>query len=143
MWRFRGTPHYLNGQARRLGITQVLADRARNNPEIYRCAVLLAQLCERYHKVRKENGKPVFDFQERNQIKGTLGQVELELQKLHMLAATADAMLAEAYGELSVEPPKRPFSVLSDFDALNTLPLGDGTVGAPDDVFDRAISESS
>jgi hypothetical protein len=52
-------------------------------------------------------------------------------------------MLAEAYEELSVEPPKRPFSVLSDIDALNTLPLGDGTVGAPDDVFDRAISESS
>ena len=31
-----------------------------NNPEIYRLAVLLAQLSERYHKARKENGKPVF-----------------------------------------------------------------------------------
>ena len=28
MWRFRGTPHYLDQQAKRLGITQVLADRA-------------------------------------------------------------------------------------------------------------------
>ncbi len=129
MWRFRGTPHYLNEQARRLGITQVLADRARNNPEIYRCAVLLAQLCERYHSTRQEGGKPAFGFAEKNQIKGTLGQVELELQKLHMLAATA---------------------VTSEFDPPHTLPLGDGTVGVPDDstvliagdTFDRAIAES-
>jgi hypothetical protein len=136
MWRFRGTPHYLNDQARRLGITQVLADRARNNPEIYRCAVLLAQLCDRYHKVRKENGRPVFDFQERNQIKGTLGQIELEVQKLHMLAATADAMLAEAHAELHVEQARRPFAVLSDFDPSQTLPLGDGTVGVAERAED-------
>jgi hypothetical protein len=111
MWRFRGTPHYLNEQAKRLGISQVLADRARNNPEIYRCAVLLAQLCERYHKAPKENGKPVFDVQECYQIKGALGQVELELEKLHMLAATADAMLAEAYRELDFAEPLRTFCV--------------------------------
>ena len=59
-----------------------------------------------------------------------------------MLAATADAMLAEAYGELIVEPPKRPFSVLSDFDASHTLPLGDGTVGLPT-MCSTGISESS
>ena len=28
MWRFKGSPHYLTIQAKRLGITQVLADRA-------------------------------------------------------------------------------------------------------------------
>jgi hypothetical protein len=111
MWRLRGTPHYLNEQAKRLGISQILADRARNNPEIYRCAILLAQLCERYHKAMKANGKPVFDVQDVHQIKSTLGQVELELQKLHMLAATADAMLAEAYRELEIAEPLRTFSV--------------------------------
>ena len=47
----------LSGQ--RLGITQVLADRARHNPEIYRVSVLLAQLSERYHRARKENDKPM------------------------------------------------------------------------------------
>ena len=52
-------PHYLNQQGSRLGITQVLADRARNNQEIYRVSVLLSQLCERYHKARKEDGRPV------------------------------------------------------------------------------------
>ena len=53
LWHFRGTPHYLGQQAVRLGITPVLADRARNNQEIYRVSVLLAQLSERYHKARK------------------------------------------------------------------------------------------
>jgi hypothetical protein len=108
MWRFRGTPHYLNEQAKRLGVSQVLADRARNNPEIYRCSILLAQLCECFHK--KPKGEK-FCRTEIQHIQGNLEQCELELQKLHMLAATADAMLAEAYRELGLEEPLRTFSV--------------------------------
>ena len=74
MWRYRGTPHHLSLQARRLGISEVLADRARHNQEIYRCSVLLAQLCERYHRARKEAGRPVFGRPELAQIEGTLNQ---------------------------------------------------------------------
>jgi hypothetical protein len=138
MWRFRGTPHYLTAQAQRLGITQVLADRARHNPEIYRCAALLAQLCERYHAARKEDGVPIFGRLELDQIKGTLGQCEQELQKLHMLAATSSAMLAEAYAAFDLEPPSRPFEVMSDDleTPPHTLRLGNGTVGALDDTAD-------
>jgi hypothetical protein len=137
MWRFRGTPHYLAAQAKRLGITQVLADKARHNPEIYRLAVLLAQLCERYHKVPKEDGRPVFWPTELAQVKGTLEQCELELSKLHMLAATADAMLAEAWQAFGLDEPVRRFTVICDCGhAPFTLPLGDGTVGAPDDTAD-------
>jgi hypothetical protein len=150
MWRFRGSPHYLDHQARRLGITQILADRARHNPEIYRLSVLLAQLSERYHRGRKENGKPVFYMTELAQIKGTLEQCELELQKLHLLAAAADTMLGDAWHAFSLEPPKRSFGVSSDLDRASRgsleqeaghasleavpppFPLGDGTVGIPD-----------
>jgi hypothetical protein len=160
MWRFKGSPHYLDQQALRLGITQVLADRARHNPELYRLAVLLAQLCDRYHRARREDGKPVFYSTELAQIKGTLEQCELELQKLHMLAATADMMLAEAWRAFGHEPPRRPFEILCNLEsngressdarkghgsldsAQPPFPLGDGTVGVSDDdpeVFAQSL----
>jgi hypothetical protein len=160
MWRFRGSPHYLDQQAKRLGITQVLADRARHNPEIYRVSVLLAQLSERYHRVRKENGKAVFFTTELAQIKGTLEQCELELQKLHMLASAANAMLDEAWQAFGYETPQRLFKVTCDLDSPglgsdghdvgngsfdpieSPFPLGDGTVGIPDDepqVFAQSL----
>lgn len=139
MWRFRGSPHYLDQQAKRLGITQVLADRARHNPEIYRVAVLLAQLSERYHGARKENGQPVFYQTELAQIKGTLEQCELELQKLHMLAAASDAMLADAWQAFGFPKRSRMFEVYSVADTF-TLPLGDGTVGVADDIAETSLT---
>jgi hypothetical protein len=134
MWRYRGTPHYLGQQAVRLGITQILADRCRNNAEIYRVSVLLSQLCERYHKARKEEGRPIFPTAELAQVKGTLQQAELECAKLHALAATAAAMLDEAWQAFDLPPGDRHFAVLSDFDPLPgpVLRNGDGTVGVPE-----------
>jgi NAD(P)-dependent dehydrogenase (short-subunit alcohol dehydrogenase family) len=130
LWRYRGTPHYLAQQALRLGMTPVLADRARSNQEIYRVSVLLAQLCERYHKARKEDGKPILAMTELAQVRGTLQQAEQECSKLHALAATAAAMIDEAYSAFETEQPPRHFAVLCDFDTPNIpLPLGDGTVG--------------
>jgi hypothetical protein len=130
LWRFRGTPHYLAAQARRLGMTQVLADRARNNQEIYRVSVLLAQICERWHAARREDDRPVLHVTELAQVRGTLQQAEQECAKLHALAATAAAMIDEAYEAFNTEQPPRHFAVLCDFDTPNIpLPLGDGTVG--------------
>jgi hypothetical protein len=127
MWRFRGTPHYLGHQASRLGITQVLADRARNNAEIYRVSVLLSQLCERYHKARKEDGRPVFGITELGQVKGTLQQCEQECAKLHALAGAAAAMIDDAWRAYELSQPERQFAVMCNFDF--PLPFGDGTVG--------------
>ena len=130
LWRFRGTPHFLGQQASRLGVTPVLADRARNNQEIYRVSVLLAQLCERYHKARKEDGRPVLPMTELAQIHGTLAQAEQECAKLHALAATAAAMIDEAYEAFDGAAPTRHFGVLCDFDTPSIpLRFGDGTVG--------------
>ena len=132
LWRFRGTPHYLSHQAARLGVTPILADRARHNQEIYRVSVLLSQLCERYHKARKEDGKPVLHRPELMQVQGTLAQAEQECAKLHMLAATAATMIDEAYRAFEIDQPRRYFDVLCDHDKPNIpLPLGDGTVGVP------------
>jgi len=131
MWRFRGTPPYLGQQAKRLGISQVLVDRARHNPEIHRVSVLLGQLCERCHRARKEDGKPVLPVPELNQVRGTLEQVEQECAKLHALAAASAEMLDEAWAAFGLERPNRHFEVLSDFDTqpIVPLPAGDGTVG--------------
>jgi hypothetical protein len=131
MWRFRGSPHFLDAQAARLGLPKVLADRARHNPEIYRVQVLIAQLCERFHKARKENGRPVFGKPELAQVRGTLEQAELELQKLHMLAAASAAMLDETWKAFEFAVPNRPYAVSCNYDTP-VLPLGDGTVGMCD-----------
>jgi hypothetical protein len=132
MWRYRGSPHHLNLQGSRLGITQVLLDRARNNQEIYRVSVLLSQLCERYHKARREDGRPVLPPTELAQIHGTLLQANQECAKLHALAAAAAEMIDEAYAAFEIPQPPRPYAVLSDYDTPNIpLPAGDGTVGIP------------
>ena len=133
MWRFRGTPHYLDKQAVRLGISQMLAHRARHNPEIYHVSVLLAQLCERYHRARKEHGKPVFFPTELAQIRATLQQAEQELDKLHALAGSAQAMLDDAWCAFGFKAPNRQFAVECHYDTP-VQSFGDGTVGVPDDV---------
>jgi hypothetical protein len=130
LWRHRGTPHYLKPQAQRLGITPVLADRARNNPEIYRVSVLLAQLSERYHKARRENDRPVLSPPELGQVRGTLQQAEQECAKLHALAAAAAEMIDDAYSAFFGSTGPRHYAVLSDYDVSPATSLGDGTVGA-------------
>jgi hypothetical protein len=116
MWRFRGTPYYLDAQADRLGISQVLVDRARTNAEIHRIATLLGQLCERYHRAPKEDGHAVVFPVELAQIQGTLGQAECELSKLHALAAAAAAMVDEAHRAFGLAAPQRSHRVACDFD---------------------------
>jgi hypothetical protein len=118
MWRFRGTPYYLDAQGDRLGLSKVLTDRARHNPEVYRVSVLLGQLCERYHRARKEDGRAVVLPSELAQIRGTLGQCEQELEKLHALAAAAQAMVDEAHQAFGLDVPERRFRVKCDFDDL-------------------------
>jgi hypothetical protein len=118
MWRFRGTPYYLDAQGERLGLSKVLTDRARHNPEVYRVSVLLGQLCERYHSAPKQNGRAMVLPAELAQIRGTLGQCEQELEKLHALAAAAQAMIDEAHQAFGLDVPERFFRVKCDFDDL-------------------------
>jgi len=117
VYRFKGTPFYLDRQAERLGLPRVLTDRARHNKEIHEIATLLGQLCERWHQARKLAGRAVFQGPELEQIKGTLGRCERELEKLHALAGTAAAMCDDAYAAFGLSPPERPFAILCDFDA--------------------------
>jgi len=120
LWRFRGSPHYLAAQAKRLGLPQVLADRARHNAEIFRVQVLVSQLCERYHRAPKDNGVPRFGGPELGQIRGTIEQAELECKKLHMLAATSAAILDEACAAFAIERARRPYEILCEYDPVIT-----------------------
>jgi hypothetical protein len=122
MWRFRGTPFYLDAQADRLGISRILADRARTNAEIHRVSTLLGQLCERYHHAPKQDGRIATVFPaELAQIQGTLGQAECELAKLHALAAAATAMIDEAHQAFGLALPQRTHRVVCDFDESPTM----------------------
>jgi hypothetical protein len=139
MWSYKGHTHYLERQANRLGVPPILSAAAKHNAEIFKASTLLAQLCERYHKARKEFGRPVFGAVERVQIAGTLAQAELKVQQLHLLAAAAAAMVDEAHAELGIPQPPRHFIVLSDFDVSPSLPLGDGTVGVAAEALEPAF----
>ena len=118
MWRFRGTPYYLDAQGVRLGLSKALTDRARHNPEVYRVSVLLGQLCERYHRAPKEGERALIPPVELAQVRGTMSQCEQELEKLHALAAASQAMVDEAYRAFGLDGPDRHFRVRCDFDDL-------------------------
>jgi hypothetical protein len=128
-WHFRGSPHYLSEQGRRLGLSTILVSRAASNPVIHKASVLLGQLCERWHKLRVEDGHPVIGFAERAQVRAALLQCELESDKLHALAATMHTMLDEAWAAYELPPPERYFRVSCDYDdstAGKTAPAADG-----------------
>lgn len=125
LWRFRGTPYHLDRQGERLGLSKVLTDRARHNPEIYRVNTLLGQLNERYHHAPKDDGRAVLSPPDLAQVRGTLGQCEIELEKLHALASASATMLAEAYTAFGLDGPVRPFRVACDFDAEPTVETHD------------------
>lgn len=115
-WKFMGAPYYLDAQGSRLGVSKILTDRARHNPELYRVSVLVGQLSERYHWAPKEDGRPVILPDELFQAHGTLSQCEQELEKLHVLAAASQAIIDEAYVAFGLVPPARRFRVQCDFD---------------------------
>jgi hypothetical protein len=130
MWTFKGSPHFLDKQAERFKASQMLAHVARHNQEIYKAQTLVSQLEDRARKARRENGKPVFGKPERDGIKGTLDQVEQIRTRLFLLAAAVEAMLDEGYIELDVEPPKRTYEILCEYDTPPApLPRGDELCG--------------
>lgn len=94
-WRFRGVPSYLNPQGLRLRVAQIIVDRAKDNKEIWRINTLLSQLCEAYQSMRKK-GQPVPNDQEKIAANRTLNEARKDADRLHVLAATADAMIGEA-----------------------------------------------
>ena len=147
MWRFRGSPHYIDQQGDRLGVPKILSDRARHNPEIYRVSVLTGQLCERYHRAPKDGGRAVVLPAELAQIRGTLGQCEQELEKLHVLAAAAQAIVDEAHRAFGLTLPDRRFRVRCDFDDLaepaELAPEAAHTAHIPSDTGERTLAPRS
>jgi hypothetical protein len=139
-WRFRGSPFYLSRHATRLGLPPELPHSARHNAEIFRVATLCSQLCEHWHRARRENGVPVLTDLELLRLKATIDRIEIEVNKLHVLAAAASDMLGEAREAFGFAS-SRQSEVTSD--VPNIFPLGDGTVGVcDDDELEPALIES-
>jgi hypothetical protein len=118
MWHSNGAPYYLARQIRRMGSSLLVSKSAENIRELVQISRLLSQLCGRYHTAMRSSidGLPLFHKQELDGIKGTLAVCEREMEKLHLAAACAEEMLADAYEALRVEPPLRPYTIVADAD---------------------------
>ena len=102
-------------------MTDAQVKRAARSDELARVNHFLCQLNERHNRaVVDHNGKPVFGPPEIAQIEAVIGQAELEVGKLHMLAATSREMIDECRAAFDLPPTKRSFEVLSDNDAAPT-----------------------
>jgi hypothetical protein len=126
MWRFRGSPHYLLGAAKRFSIGEALVKECQHVKQLFRVSTLLAQLNGRYHSARKENGKAVLDFGVLAQVKGALEQCEYEVDKLHASAAASAVMMDEAWAAFGLDAPVRHYAILDDYDP----PLSDADPAA-------------
>lgn len=159
MWIFQGSPFYLDKQAKRLRIAQRLAHASRSNPEIYKLALAIGQLCGHLaaaEKVRRFGGSenPVAELPLPHQFRASLERCGEEAAKLHLLAAAAEQMLNEAYDACGIERPPTTYEIMSEFDepppkaAVDPIAapefedvitpddgVGDGVYfGAPDDI---------
>lgn len=123
-WHFRGSPHYVVAQARRLGLSVALLTKDKPNKEINDIGSVLAQLCDRYHRTPLQpclpGEQPIsrFGAPELMQIRAALDQAEIQVDKLHAVAAASQAMLTEAYPALGLEPRSRSFAVISEYDEI-------------------------
>lgn len=128
-WHFRGSPHFVAVQGRRLGLSIGLLARSKPNEELRSIGSLVAQLCDRYHRAGKTpDGTPIFGHDELKQVAAALGQAEIQVDKLHAVAAASQAILGEVYDAYRLPPPTREFRVVCDYDEITAgLPAADGT----------------
>jgi hypothetical protein len=128
MWNSPGAPYYLERQIKRMRGTPLHSKKAENIRQLIQITRLLGQLCGRYFAATKnaKDGVPLFPRLEFDGIKGTLQECERELLVLHMAAASAEDMLADAYVALQIEPPVRPFAIISECDDEPTTPVENG-----------------
>ncbi|MHB8397333.1 MAG: hypothetical protein ACYDCI_00140 [Candidatus Limnocylindrales bacterium] len=137
-WVYAGVPHYLDKQTARLGIPQVDGHRARNNDEINKLAVLLAQLTERHRAAyRGPDGLPVFYELQLREVRAIAEQAERYLRQLHIVAAGSEAMLAEMYAAFGLTAPRRIFEVLCDLDPPASGHAAPPTSAAAEPVVDE------
>jgi hypothetical protein len=116
-WRFRGSPHYLNRQAIRLQVSQVVTDKAAGNPDIHRISTLVGQCQERYSAVKRHGDERQFTPQEIAIVEGILGQCEVSNSKLHSLAGAGQAMIDEARAAFGLAEAVRTFRVTAASDS--------------------------
>jgi hypothetical protein len=118
MWNSPGAPYYLERQLKRMRGTPLHSKKAENIRQLIQITRLLGQICGRYFAATKsaKEGVPLFPKLEFDGIKGTLAECERELLVLHMAAACAEDMLTDAYIALKIEPPLRPFAIITESD---------------------------
>lgn len=121
--------HYLAANADACGVAATAVSSARHNAELYRVSTLVTQLCERWHRSRREQGIPVLDRADRASVTSTLERCELDVRKLRMIAAAAEDMIREAREAFALDPQaSHAIGPMPDV----VLPFGEGTAGPTD-----------
>lgn len=115
VWRARGAPYYLDCEAYRLGVTPVIAHRARQEPTLTFTSRLIGELHPRYEAARAV-GRPV-QGAELMQIRGALSKCEEALAQAVLAAAANIAMVDDVYRAFGLPLPRRTFELVSQFDA--------------------------
>jgi hypothetical protein len=121
MLTYHGSPYYLARQARRLGISQRIADACRHDKELFSISTMLGQLyghliaAEKAARFRT-NDNPVGSMPRPESIRESLENAEVHVAKLHLAAAAADEALAEAWTAFGQERPRRPYEIMANSD---------------------------
>jgi hypothetical protein len=132
MWHFPGSPIFLTRQAERLGLTKQPFDyvhASRGNPDLYTLSGIIGQLCDRFRGALKSGTAHGLSVPDLGAVTATLERCEREVRKLHLAAASADDMLAEAYRVFAIHRPRNPFEIVSNFDVAPLAARGAATTG--------------
>ena len=120
-WTYSGSPDYLARQAKRLGISQEIANACKHNSELFTLSTMLSQLC--WHllaaekaRLARTNDNPVGQLPRPEILRQSLERCEVEVKKLHLSAAAADDALGDAYRAFGFDRARKPFEILSDLD---------------------------
>lgn len=108
-WNFTGLAPFLDAEARRLGLSAVVARRAAQSPEVHRIATRLASVASVYRKApRDHDGRPLLTLAERDTVRADLDCAGAEASGLAVLATGAESMLMDAYHGFGLSMPDSP-----------------------------------
>ena len=117
VWRYRGSPDYLEQQIQRLRLPASIKKRAQTNKEVCQASTLLGQLSERLIKCASNNGENIsMTPQERADINAAIDEGERFVAILVCATAGMAQALDEARAAYKLPPKQRDFEIISVYD---------------------------
>jgi hypothetical protein len=124
-WTMPGSPHYLDRQAARLGVSQVQLDQCAGNAQLKEVVQLVSQIHINYYANRplRADGKVQVHPPEARRIRETLLRARGEAGKLHAMAAAARAIIDDCVAAIAIDAIDWPYEVLAQSDGPAADPI--------------------